>query len=139
MVVRRTGASRAPSNDSYQLLQTSTGSGATDTGVVRSYGTTLVVPRGSGALKTLRMRNPTRAGQMKTVIVRAGNSTVPITVESFTTGTVIGGTTNNSIAFTTGGADKWVRLVATGTAAVPGWALAARSTGVTLSATSSPY
>src|ERR1041384_390671 len=114
MVTRRTGATRAPSDQSYQLLQTSTGSAATDTSIVRSYGTTLVVPRGSGAGKTLRMRQPTRVGQLKNIIVRCANSTVPITVETWSTATVIGGTTNNSIAFTTGGADKWCRLIATG-------------------------
>lgn len=128
---------RGAQADPYQLINVSTNAVATVTTRIRSYGTTKIVPAGSGATKTLELAHPVRKGVLKRIVVNTKASSVDIAIVCQSTASQIGGSTYNNVAFSTGGArQKFISLVA---ATSRNWDITGLSTGVTFSKTSSPY
>ena len=119
-----------------QNIALSGASGTYTTTTIQNYGVTRIVSTGTGAGWSVKLAAPV-AGVEKQIVVTA-RSTAPVTIYTHSTACVIGGTTNNNIAISTGGAgaERAVRLIGLSTAA---WSLMARSTGATLAASTSPF
>lgn len=137
LVLDRSGTvNRGAFADPYQTI-TLSGAAATVGTRIRSYGTTTIVPGGSGATKTVELANPIRKGVVKRIIVNTKASSVDVAIVTQSTLSQIGGSTYNNVAFSTGGArQKFITLVA---ATTRNWDISGLSTGVTFSKTSSPY
>lgn len=119
-----------------QNITLSGASGTYTTATVQNYGVTRIVSTGSGAGWSVKLAAPV-AGVEKLIVVTA-RSTAPVIIYTHSTACVIGGTTNNNITISTGGAgaERAVRLIGLSTAA---WSMVSRSTGASLAASTSPF
>jgi hypothetical protein len=109
------------------LTQASTGTR------VKNFGVTSITSAGSGTAAThgFIMDNPTGGGLRKTLVVDP-NSTREVAVYNASTAVTFFGSTGNALVFSTGAGTKQVELVSL---SATQWAFTARSTGVTVSAT----
>ena len=125
-----------PSLVKLQNITLAGASGTYTTATVQNYGVTRIVSTGTGAGWAVKLDAPV-AGVEKRIVVTQ-RSTAPIIIYTNSTTVTIGGTTNNNITFSTGGAgaERAIHLIGVSTAA---WSLLAKSTGASLAASTSPY
>ena len=139
MVTRLNRGTTYNSGVSLVKLQNIALSGASGTytaATVQNYGVTRIVSTGSGAGWAVKLAAPV-AGVEKRIVVTQ-RSTAPVIIYTHSTACTIGGTTNNNITFSTGGAgaERAVHLIGLSTSA---WSLLGKSTGASLAASTSPY
>lgn len=130
------GFDRSASLVKVQTMALSGASGTYTAAAITSYGLTRIASTGSGAGWAVKLNAP-RKGLEKRIVVTQ-RSTAPVIIYTHSTACTIGGTTNNNITFTTGGAgaERSVHLIGLSTAA---WMLAGKSTGASLAASTSPF